>query len=115
MSKQFKVNLSPRDRFDVFGFLIATFQPKGRDDQRKLKGVFETFGLEEMKAEVEAMETGSEPMERKRFGTEKSVFETGSVDLNNLLEMLDKPGATALGGLSLLAISDELLRAKEQG
>lgn len=112
MSKQFTVNLSPRQLVDVYGFVTSTVQPKGRQEARALQGVFETFGLDKIQAQVEALAPGTQVL-RTEFSDKPEAIETGSVDLNTLLDYLDKPGATAIGSLKLLAVTDELLRAKE--
>ncbi len=112
MSKQYTVNLSDRQLFDVYGFLAGTVQPKDRKEARSLQGVFETFGFDKMQARFEDAAEG-EKFLRVDFSDAPHAIETGSVDLNQLLEYLDKPGATAVGSLKLLAVSDELMRAKE--
>jgi len=112
MSKQYTVNLSDRQLFDVYGFVMNTVQPKDRGEARKLKGVMETFGLDGIQDHLEALGEGAS-IRRADFTDEPHAIETGSVDLNTLLDYLDKPGATASGALKLLEVSDELQRAKE--
>ena len=112
MSKQYTVRLSERQRFDVYMFVINTVQPKDRKEAKLLKGVFETFGLEELQERFDALGEG-ERLGRKDFSDEVKPIETGSVDLGTLLDYLDKPGATAVGALLILDVSDELQRAKD--
>ena len=112
MSKQYTVRLSERQLFNVYLFLVNTVQPKDRAEARKLKGVFETFGLDAIKDRVEGLDEG-EKVSRKDFDDAAKPIESGSVDLNSLLDYLDKPGASATGALLMLDVSDELLRAKE--
>jgi hypothetical protein len=112
MSKQYTVKLSERQRFDVYMFVAATVQPKDRKDARLLKGVFETFGLDEIQERGDSLADG-EKFTRKDCSDEAKPIESGSVDLNTLLDYLDKPGATAVGALLILDVSDELQRAKD--
>ncbi len=72
----------------------------------------ETFGLDALQEKVDELAEGGQ-IKRSDFSDEPHAIETGSVDLNTLLEYLDKPGANAFGALKLLAVSDELQRAKE--
>lgn len=112
MSKQFTVNISPLQQFALFNFISGTVQPKNRDEARKLKGVFETFGLDAIQDRVDALADG-ERISSKDFAKDAQPIETGSVDLNTLLGYLDAPMPNVGSALLLLDISDELLRAKE--
>jgi hypothetical protein len=125
MSKEFTVNLTEQQRFDVFQFLSATVQPKDRKESRALKGVWESLELaplqrlsrKHIREQVAAGKKGDalEMLQAEDFSDEVMPFTMGSVDLNQAIDYLDKPGANAVLAMRLLDVSDELLRAKEVG
>jgi len=113
-SGQFTVYLSERQRFYLYSFVASApgAQPKSRADMRLIQGVFETFGLDKILEKLENLPAGSQVLATD-FDNKLQPISSGSVDLNTLLGYVDGPGATATGALKLLAISDELQRAKE--
>lgn len=115
MSKQYTVNLSPRQSFDLWLFIFGRggVVPKNREESRSLRGVCETFGVTAVKEQVEALSEGKN-LTTRDFSTDTKPMESGSVDLNKLLAYLDDL-SKAEPALSdrLLDISDELLRVKE--
>lgn len=118
------VNLSERNRYDLFIFLQGTVQPKDRREQRDLKRVWSQFGIKAMQDKVDDAAKVGKPCETcgqstpaavawKDQGDTAEPLEVNVEAIGNLLDYLDKPGANAILGLRLLDISDELIRARD--
>ncbi len=111
MSKQFAVNLSERDTFDLWQFVSKSVQPKDKPAARTLEGVWDAFGLAKMQERVEGLGEG-ESIKVTEFSAEATVVNIGVGDLKAMLAYLDKlEGFGAAFVLRLMRLNDELQRA----
>jgi len=112
---RYNVKLSHRQRFDLYTFLANTVQPKDRAEARTLKKVFETFSLNRFQDDVERAQAHKQPaIDRLSYPTLKEEIAIDELTMVSTLEYLDRPGATAIGSLLILEISEELLASKER-
>lgn len=110
MSKH-NVTLSDRQRFDFWTFLMNVVQPKNREEARTLDRILSVFNLDEIAGTTER----SPHLNRTSFSeSEQITCVAETSDISQALAYLDLPGATALGALAILKISDALLDAKEK-
>lgn len=108
---QHKIVLTERQRHDFFIFMKNVVQPKSRDEARLLKGVILAFQLEEIMNALENMPS----LPRTSFSDQAKVtVSVETMQVQKALEYLDLPGATAMGSLAILDISDILFDAKER-
>lgn len=110
MSKQYTVNLSERDTFDLWQFVSKQVTPKDKPTARALEGVWETFGCAAWQTRIENLGEG-EGIKATDLSNEAKPIETGSVDLKTLLGYLDKmDGLAPAFVLRIMKINDELQR-----
>jgi hypothetical protein len=109
MAKEFTVNLTGPQRWDLWLFLyrLNGAKPRDKDGVRNLGAVCETFRVSEVQTLVENLGDGAKLGPKD---LEDVAVETGSVDLKRLSEYLSAvpEGADAAMLLRLLAISDML-------
>ncbi len=111
MSKQFAVNLSERDVFDLWQFVSKSVQPKDKPAARTLEGVWDAFGLAKMQERVEALAEG-ESIKVTEFSAEAKPVEVTAVDLKAMVAYLEKlEGFGAAFVLRLMRLNDEMQRA----
>lgn len=118
MPKEFTVNLTSKNRWDLWMFVyrLGGANATTRDQLRNLEAVCDTFKVSEIQARFEALaeEKSDGSISAKDF--EDVACPTGAVDLKRLLEYLDKvPEKTdpALA-LRLLKLSDYLQDCKDR-
>jgi hypothetical protein len=112
MSKEFSVNLTGRDRLDLWSFFYqhAAIKPTSREALRNLDAVLDVLGVTEVQERFEAIADGKEgeTVSVKAKDFDDKAFPVGSVDLKRAIEYLDKIPETIPVALSrrLLRISD---------
>lgn len=107
-----KVTLTERQHFVLFSFLRGAVQPKDRAEGRTLRGIFQAFRLMDLRDSADdGLEQKTADFSRTKL-VELPPIETSSIVTT--LGYLDQPGATALGSLNLLEVSEILLDAKEK-
>jgi hypothetical protein len=112
MAKQFIVQLSDRARFWLFLFIKGTVKPKDNQAGVLLRGVWETFKLQELQDRADDLSEG-QSMKPRDFSNDLNDYPIGSVDINTAMGYLDTPHQNADYSLALVPIYEEMNRAKQ--
>lgn len=118
MSKEFTINLTAKNRWDLWMFIYRFNGAKAqtRDQLRSLEAVCDTFQISEIQTKIEAFaeEKADGSMSFANFSDVTCT--AGSVDVKRLLEYLDKvpENFDPAQALRLLKLSDYLQDVKDR-